>query len=167
MTESTPASGEASAPPGVIEALQRLQADGRAGVHATAETVHMLGRLLAADLALARAAVLRALVCLALMIVFGGSAWLLLMAALVALLHWVGLSWLGALLLAALLSLAVTMLAFWAARRYLAHGGLQTSRRQLRRLVQDALTVLDALRTAAPPPQTPDAAAGPAQEAQS
>ena len=97
----------------------------------------------------------------ALAVTFGGSAWLLLMAALIAALQALGLSWLGALLLAALLSLAVTTAAAWGAVRYFGHTGMQASRRELSRLgldaLEDLLGGLDDDASRAPSPAAPAA----------
>jgi len=67
-------------------------------------------------------------------IAFGASAWLLLMAALIAVLQSAGLSWLWASLLTALLSVAITLFAGWRAMRYFEHTRMQATRRQFARL---------------------------------
>ncbi len=90
--------------------------------------------LIAADLALARSALGRALAWVGVAIAFGASSWLLLMAALVSLLQRFGLSWLAALSIAALLSLGVTAFAGWRAMVYFEHTRLDATRRQLARL---------------------------------
>src|SRR3546814_5516050 len=59
------------------------------------DTGRALRRLVSADLALARSAMGRALAWVAVAIVFGASAWLLVMGVLTALLHSLGLSWLA------------------------------------------------------------------------
>ncbi len=148
--------GADAASPGVSQTLHRLGEEGRATLRAGRATLRALRVLLAADFALARAAATRAAVCVALAVTFGGSAWLLLMAALIAALQALGLSWLGALLLAALLSLAATAAAAWGAVRYFGHTGMQASRRQLSRLgldaLEDLLGGLDEAEAPAPPP---------------
>ena len=148
--------GAADAAPGVSDTLHRLGDEGRATLRAGRDTLRALRVLLAADFALARAALTRAAVCVALAVTFGGSAWLLLMAALIAALQARGLSWLGALLLAALLSLAVTAAAAWGAVRYFGHTGMQASRRQFSRMgldaLEDLLGGLDEAAATAPPP---------------
>ena len=151
--------GAVNAAPGVSDTLHRLGDEGRATLRAGRDTLRALRVLLAADFALARAALTRAAVCVALAVTFGGSAWLLLMAALIAALQVLGLSWLGALLLAALLSLAVTAAAAWGAVRYFGHTGMQASRRQLSRLglnaLEDLLGGLDDDAARAPSPAAP------------
>jgi hypothetical protein len=68
-------------------------------------------------------------------IAFGGSAWMLLMATLTAVLHdMVGWSWTLSLGVCALLSLLVTAFGIWQALRYFEHTRLQATRRQLARL---------------------------------
>ncbi|HIY70646.1 MAG TPA: phage holin family protein, partial [Candidatus Luteimonas excrementigallinarum] len=87
-----------------------------------------------ADLALARAALGRAAAWLALTVVFGTSAWLLIITFLVILLHSFGLSWLVSALIAATINLAITALAAWRVVVYARHTGLQATRRQLARM---------------------------------
>src|SRR3546814_4489428 len=70
-------------------------------------------KLVSADLALARSAMGRALAWVAVAIVFGASAWLLVMGVLTALLHSLGLSWLASFAICAALSLGVTGFAAW------------------------------------------------------
>jgi len=67
-------------------------------------------------------------------IAFGASAWLLLMAALVAALVVAGLSWLAGLLIAAALSMVAAAAAGFGAMRYFEHTRLKATRRQLARL---------------------------------
>lgn len=154
-----------TAAPGIAETLRRLGDESRATLHAGRDTARALRLLLAADFALARAAATRSLACVALAVAFGGSTWLLLMAALIAALQAAGLSWLGALTLAALLSLTVTAAAVWGALHYFAHTGMQASRRQLSRMGLHALDeLLGTLDDGEAPPAPQDAAApgGPA-----
>jgi len=125
----------ADAAAGIEAALRGLHGEGRAGLQAAGDVARALQQLLVADLALARSALLRALACIVIALVFGTSCWLLLMAALVAALQASGLSWLAALLIAALLSLTAAALAVWGAMRHLAHTRLDASRRQLARLL--------------------------------
>ncbi|MFN7137287.1 MAG: hypothetical protein ACK4MU_07190 [Thermomonas sp.] len=125
--------------------LRALGAEGRAGLRASRDALKALRLLVAADIALARAALLRALVGVALAVIFGGSAWLLLMAALIAALQALGLSWLAALLVTALLSLVVTAASALAAMRYFEHSSMRATRRQLARLGLGALDELEAL----------------------
>lgn len=146
---------------GVADSLRALGAEGRAGLRASRDALKALRLLVAADIALARAALIRALVGVALAVIFGGSAWLLLMAALIAALQALGLSWLAALLVTALLSLAVTAASALAAMRYFEHSSMRATRRQLARLGLGALDELEALlrRDAQEPPDTEAAAA--------
>lgn len=125
--------------PDVGETLRLLGEDGRATLRSARGTLHALRILIAADFALARGALARALVCACVAVAFGGSAWLLLMAALIAALKAFGLSWLLSMLVAALLSLAVTAIASVGALRYFKHTGMQATRRQFARLGLGAL----------------------------
>lgn len=117
--------------PSLEEGLRRAGAAGKAGFADGIEAGRALRQLVAADLALARAALVRALLWLAVAAVFGASSWLLLMAALIALLQRLGLSWLDALAIAALLSLAIAALGAWQMARYFEHTRLAATRRQL------------------------------------
>ena len=101
--------------PGLNETLRQLRDGLHASAQGTLDSGQALGELLLADLALARAAGLRALLCAGAALVLAGSAWLLLMATLVATLHTTGLGWGSALLLSALLTLAASALAGWLA----------------------------------------------------
>lgn len=121
-------------PPSLEESLHRIGQAGREGLSAAFESGRAWRGLVAADFALARSALGRALAWVGVAIAFGASSWLLLMAALVSLLQRFGLSWLAALSIAALLSLAVTAVAAWQALRYLEHTRLDATRRQLARL---------------------------------
>ncbi len=116
--------------PGLNETLRQLRDGLHASAQGTLDSGQALGELLLADLALARAAGLRALLCAGAALVLAGSAWLLLMATLVATLHTTGLGWGSALLLSALLTLAASALAGWLAARYFRHTALRASRRQ-------------------------------------
>lgn len=122
-------------PPGLREAWRQLNASGRSGLDATGDAVRALRSLLVADVALARSAAGRALVFGSLAIVFGGSAWLLLMASLMVFLsRSVGIDWWVALVATALVSLMIAALAGWMAMRYFDHTRMQATRRQLARL---------------------------------
>lgn len=124
----------AAAAPDLAESLRELGASGRAGVAAATDAARALRSLVAADLSLARSALGRALALVGVAIVFGASAWLLLVATLVAFLASLGLSWFAAALIGAALSLAVTAYAGWQAMRYFEHTRLLATRRQLARL---------------------------------
>ena len=126
--------GSASAAPGLEEALRGLGEEGRAGLKAATDVAKALRILIAADISLARSAFGRTLALTGVAIAFGASAWLLLMAAMIAAMQAAGLSWVIALLIAALLSVAVTAGAGYAAMRYFEHTRLQATRRQFARL---------------------------------
>lgn len=124
----------AGKPPHLDESVRRVGAAGRATLGSALDTGRALRKLFWADLALARSASGRALAWFAVAIVFGGSAWLLAMGALIALLQALGLSWLLAISLAALLSLGVTALAAWRVTVFFDYAGMHATRRQLARL---------------------------------
>lgn len=126
--------GERPASPSLEESLRQFGQAGRASVSGAIDAGRALRSLFFADLALARAALVRALLWLAVVAVFGASSWLLLMAALIALLQRAGLSWLAALSIAAALSLAVAALGAWKMIGYFEHTTLEATRRQLARL---------------------------------
>jgi hypothetical protein len=121
--------------PGVEEALRALGQTGRATWNAGRDASKAFRILLAADVSLARSAFGRTLAFTGVAIAFGASAWLLLMAALVAWLSLgLGWAWSLSLLLTAALSVVVTGAAGWRAMRYFDHTRLQATRRQLARL---------------------------------
>lgn len=126
--------GPSAEPPDLAESLRGIGANARASLGATVDSAKALRALLAADLSLARSAMGRALTFAGVAVVFGASAWLFLMATLVALLRQFGVSWLGAMLIAAGLSLVVTLYAGFRAAHYFEHTRLQATRRQLARL---------------------------------
>jgi len=119
----------------LLDAFHGVGAAGRSGFAAAKHAGEAFRALVAADIALARSALGRALAFTAVAIVFGVSAWLLLMAALVAVLaaatHW---SWTLALTVVALANVAVTAWAGWRAIRYFEHTRMKATRRQLARL---------------------------------
>jgi hypothetical protein len=121
--------------PGIDEAVRQLGATGRATWTAGRDASKAFRILLAADISLARSAFGRTLAFTGVAIAFGASAWLLLMAALIAWLS-LGLGWAWALslLLTSALSIAVTVIGGWMAMRYFEHTRLQATRRQLARL---------------------------------
>ena len=127
--------GSASAAPGIEEALRALGNEGRAGLKAASDAGKALRILVSADISLARSAFGRTLAFTGVAIAFGASAWLLLMAAMIAWLSLgIGWSWGLSLLLTAAISIAVTVCAGMLAIRYFEHTRLQATRRQLARL---------------------------------
>lgn len=129
------ADGEDELPPDLLEAWRQLHHSGRAGLAASGDALKALQRLVIADIALARSAAGRAAALGSLAVVFGGSAWLLLMASLIVFLsRTVGITWWVSLFGTALVSLLVAALAGWAAVRYFDHTRLRATRRQLARL---------------------------------
>lgn len=136
-TPSNPGAGSpGGAPaPDLAESLRQIGAAGRAGLGAASDAAKALRILVAADLSLARSAFGRALAFTGVAVAFGGSAWMLMMAALTAVLHdALGWSWTLSLAVCALLSLAVTGVGVWRAIHYFEHTRLQATRRQLARL---------------------------------
>ena len=119
----------------LLGAFRDIGAAGRSGLAAAKHAGEGLRALVAADIALARSALGRALAFTAVAIVFGVSAWLLLMAALVAVLgaamQW---SWPLALSVVALANVAVTAWAGWRAIGYFEHTRMKATRRQLAQL---------------------------------
>ncbi|MEL1265514.1 phage holin family protein [Pseudoxanthomonas putridarboris] len=132
--ESPDAEDERPAPPGLEESLRAVGSAGRAAYGSARDTGRAFRTLFSADLALARSAFGRALAWSGVAIVFGASAWLLVAAALIALMQRFGWSWLQSLSFAALVSLAVTALAIWKVGHYFDHTGLHATRRQLSRM---------------------------------
>jgi hypothetical protein len=120
---------------GIEESLRELGSTGRATWDAGRDAAKAFRILLSADISLARSAFGRTLAFTGVAIAFGASAWLLLMAALIAWLS-LGLGWPWALslLLAAGLSIVITGLGGWRATRYFEHTRMQATRRQLARL---------------------------------
>ena len=121
-------------PPHLDESVRRIGAAGKATLASAKDTGRALRRLISADLALARSAMGRALAWVAVGIVFGASAWLLVVGALIAVLQRLGWSWLQSLSFAAVLSSAVTAIAVWRTIHYFEGAGLHATRRQLARL---------------------------------
>jgi uncharacterized membrane protein YqjE len=120
--------------PGIGEAVEALGQAGRESLHSTLEMARAMRRLVAADIALARAALARAAVWMAVAVVFGSSAWLLLMAALIALLVHFGMSTLAATSVSALISLVIAAFGAWKALQYFEMGKFDATRRQLAKL---------------------------------
>lgn len=121
-------------PPHLDESVRRIGAAGKATLASAKDTGRALRSLISADLALARSALGRALGWVAVGIVFGASAWLLVVGALIAVLQRVGWSWLQSLSFAALLSSVVTGVAVWRTIHYFECAGMHATRRQLAKL---------------------------------
>jgi uncharacterized membrane protein YqjE len=126
---------EAPPAPDLADTFRQLGQSGRAGLSAANDAAKALRILVSADISLARSAFGRTLALTGVAIAFGASAWMLLMATVIALLH-DGLGWSLALALAACagVSLVITALGGWLAMRYFEHTRLQATRRQLARL---------------------------------
>jgi hypothetical protein len=120
--------------PGLEESIRQVGSAGRQTLDSATHTLRSLRRLASADFALARSAFGRGLAWSGVAIVFGASAWLLLAATLIALLHSLGLSWFVSLLVTSLTSLAVTGYAIWRVTYFFHHTGMHATRRQLSRL---------------------------------
>jgi membrane protein implicated in regulation of membrane protease activity len=122
-------------PPSIDDAARELRETGKATLSAGRDAGKALRILLSADISLARSAFGRTLAFSGVAIAFGASAWLLLMAALVAWLGaGLGVPWSLALLLTAALSAIVAVLGTRSAMGYFEHTRLKASRRQLARL---------------------------------
>lgn len=120
--------------PHLDESVRRVTAAGRETFAAGRDTARALRSLVRADLALARGAIIRSMAWLALTVVFGVSAWLLMVMMLVTALHALGLGWLAASAVAGVICLSATALAGWRTAVYLDHAGMHATRRQLARL---------------------------------
>ena len=121
--------------PDIADAFRELGDTGRATWQAGREAATAFRILFSADVSLARSAFGRTLALTAVAIVFGASAWLMLMAALIAWLSLgLGWSWSLSLLLTGAVSLVFTGFAGWMGMRYFEHTRFQATRRQLARL---------------------------------
>lgn len=128
-------SASAQSAPSLEDAVRQLGASGRATLSAASDASKALRILVTADISLARSAFGRTLAFTGVAIAFGASAWLLLMAALIAWLSLgLGWAWSLSLLLTAGLSIVVTAIAARASMRYFEHTRMQATRRQLARL---------------------------------
>ena len=162
MNDDRPDSaGEAGADPEpaphLDESVRRVAAAGRETFGAGRDTARAVGRLVGADLALARGAIVRALPWAAMALVFAFSTWLMLLAVMVVAFHALGLGWLAATALGAAISLVATALAGWRVIAFLQHAGLHATRRQLARfgLFQDEEEEESASRPSHPETSTP------------
>jgi hypothetical protein len=163
-SEQDPAGHASGAPPpDLAESLRQLRDAGRSTWSAGHDAFKALRILFSADVSLARSAFGRTLALTAVGIAFGASAWLLLMAALIAWLSLgLGWRWSLSLLLTAGISAVVTGIAGWLAMQYFEHTRLQATRRQLARLG------IGELADFMPPPgsgESSEAAAGKVAEA--
>lgn len=122
-------------PPDLREAFRQVTAAGRSGASAAGDATRAFRTLISADMALARSALGRAVAFTSIGIVFGASAWLLLMTALIIFLSrhldW---PWLVSLVSTATLSLAIAGYGAWRAMYYFEHTRFRATRRQLARL---------------------------------
>ena len=130
----THAPADGTAAPGLGEAASQLQQAGKDSLASVNDMRRALSRLVSADIALARIALVRAAVWIGVAVAFGASAWLLLMAALITGLHALGLSWLAATGISAAVSLVITGIAAWRALHFFGMGRFEATRRQLARL---------------------------------
>lgn len=129
------ASTGADPAPDLAEALRQIGAAGREGASAAGDAAKALRLLISADLSLARSALGRVLAFTGVAVAFGGSAWLLLMALVAALLHDLrGWSWALSLGACAALSVAITAVGIWGALHYFEYTRMRATRRQLARL---------------------------------
>ncbi len=125
------APGEA---PHLDESIRRIRAAATETFTSGLDSGRALRKLVAADMALSRSALGRALAWSAVSVVFGASAWLLAMGAAIALLQSWGLSWLASISIATLISLVVTAIAAWRVSVFFDYAGMHATRRQLGRL---------------------------------
>jgi hypothetical protein len=134
QTPDTAGSPDGTDAPSLDETFRQVGAAGRAAMDSAKDTGRAMRRLFSADLALARSAFGRALAWVAVAIVFGGSAWLLVTGALIAVLQRLGWSWLQSLSLVAAISVIITGVAVWKVGHYFDMTGMHATRRQLSRL---------------------------------
>lgn len=125
----------ATPPPDLAETLRTLRESGMAGLGATGDAARALRDLVAADVSLARSAAGRSATFAGIAVMFGVSAWLLLMTAMIVVLsNIVGLAWWQSLTGCGLLSALFAWLALRKAEGYFEHTRLMATRRQLARL---------------------------------
>ena len=121
--------------PHTDQSVREAGAAGRDTLRAAKDTGRALRKLISADFALARSAFGRALAWAGVAIVFGATAWLLLNAALIALMvGQFGWSWLVAMVVCCLLNGVVTGVAIWRTGEFFDHMGMHATRRQLARI---------------------------------
>lgn len=131
---SAPGGDTARKPANIDESVRAIGAEGRATLRSALDTGRALRKLASADFALARSALGRALAWTGVAVVFGASAWLLLMGALIALMQRFGFSWLASISLTALISLVVAALAAWRVSAFFDLAGMHATRRALSQL---------------------------------
>lgn len=129
-----PGEDAARKPANIDESVRAIGAEGRATLSSALDAGRALRKLASADFALARSALGRALAWTGVTVVFGASAWLLLMGALIALMQRFGYSWLASTSTAALISLVVAALAAWRVSVFFDLAGMHATRRQLSRV---------------------------------
>lgn len=121
--------------PDLADTLRALRDSGKAGVGAAGDAARALRDLVAADVSLARSAAGRSAVFAGVAVMFGVSAWLLLMTAVIVVLsNQIGLPWWMSLTGCGLLSLLGAWLSLQKATDYFEHTRLKATRRQLARL---------------------------------
>lgn len=134
MSDQSARADDPAATPSLDESVRQVSHAGKATAEAAKHSLRSLRRLASADFALARSAFGRALAWAGVAIVFGGSAWLLTAATLIALMQRMGLSWLQSLLITSIASLIVAAVAAWRVSYFFQHTGMHSTRRQLSRL---------------------------------
>lgn len=164
---TAPGGGDApSTPPDLAEALRTLRDSGLSGLGATGDAARALRDLVAADISLARSAAGRSATFAGVAVMFGVSAWLLLMTAVIVVLsNIVGLPWWLSLGGCGTLSAVFAWLALRKAEDYFEHTRLKATRRQLARLGLGELA--DLVPRAGEPGSARDAAAPPAADGDS
>ena len=125
MSETGPA------PPPLTESARSVYEAARYVADAWGGSFAALRRLLVADLALARTALVQGLVLLFVAAILLGTAWVLLMVLVVWAMHHAGLGWGWAIGVPLLLSIALGAFVFWRAACALELADLDASRRQL------------------------------------
>ena len=116
--------------PPLTESARAVYEAARTVASALGGNVSALRRLIAADLALARAAVVEGIVLLAAVAVLFGTAWALLTTLVVYGLHKAGVPWVFAMAVPLLVSSALGAVAAWRAKNAIRHADMDASRRQ-------------------------------------
>lgn len=120
-------------PPGLGDSAKRIGVTGKATVESAVATGRALRHLVAADLALAQAALVRIVVFTVVAALFGAATWLLVIVCAILALHALGLSLLAASLIGTIVSLIVTAIAGWRISVYAKDTTLSHTRTQLQR----------------------------------